>query len=98
MKNNQNYYITVETEDDPTSPPPMLSSKRRFETKDGFYGRLKPLLRREARDKFIENIQKIFDEQEIGVEILPDLTDDDLKEYGFKQGGLRKAVLNALRK
>ncbi|KAI3662496.1 hypothetical protein MP638_003636 [Amoeboaphelidium occidentale] len=100
--NGHVYRITAGTDPDLPCPSQLsrfpASQVPAFESMEEFYSRLKPLLRKEARDKLIENIQEIFNEQEIGVEILPDLTDDDLKEYGLKQGGLRKAVLKALRK
>ena len=43
-------------------------------------------------------IKNTFDEQRIKVNVLSRLTDEDLKEYGIKQGRLRKSILAVLGK
>jgi hypothetical protein len=87
LEHDHDYYITIETEPDPTLP--------KFETMEEFYS----ALQKEGLDDVdITEVEKIFQDQGIGVKMLHLLNDSDLKEYGLTQGGLRMAVLAVLGK
>lgn len=56
-------------------------------------------LRGQGKDaRQIEIIRTVFEKEEFGVGELDQLTDEKLKEYGLKQGGLRVAVLKVIGK
>ena len=71
--------------------------KRESEFKDmnEFY---EALHARGHNEEDIGIIKNTFDEQRIKVNVLSRLTDEDLKEYGIKQGRLRKSILAVLGK
>ena len=58
---------------------------------DEFYAALMSKKKRSNTD--IELVKATFIEQGIQFEDLKDLIETDLKEYGIKQGGLRKSIL-----
>jgi hypothetical protein len=62
---------------------------------DDFYAALKEF---GLDDEQVEFIRTVFNEQKIMSQTLPRLTNESLREYGIKQGGLREAILAVLGK
>ncbi len=66
---------------------------------DEFYNALESKLTNpEKKARQLALIQRIFDEQDIEAVNLPQMTNEDLKDYGIAQGGLRKSILAVLGK
>jgi hypothetical protein len=73
--------------------------KKKVVDLNGFYEKLKERKRTEDEVKVVMNV---FAEQGILFEDLMEtgdlaITDDELKEYGIKQGELRKAILSTIK-
>jgi hypothetical protein len=79
-----------------TSPErDLTTSVSSFSNMDEFYRKLGA---KGCTEDDIGIIRNAFDGERIRVGALPRLTDDKLKEYGLKQGGLREAILAVLGK
>jgi hypothetical protein len=74
----------------------VLTGVKSLATMDEFY----KALERDQRlnENQIKKIRDVLEEQDIVSTVLPRLTDEKLKEYGLKQGGLREAILTVLGK
>ena len=80
----------------PESSIPTSPETKRFASMEEFY---EALQKDEGLDyEDIDIIKGVFDKEKIKVKQLQRLTNEDLKEYGLNQGGLRKAILAVLGK
>jgi hypothetical protein len=95
LKSDHLYYIKTRNDLEPVAPPVSSQSPSPFKSMQEFYDALGA---QGSNDSQIAKIRKIFDEQEIGVNVLARLTDEKLKEDGLTQRGLREAVLAVLGK
>jgi hypothetical protein len=69
------------------------------EDMSAFYAALEEkLINPDKREKQLELVKRIFDEQDIEINTLPRLDDGALKEAGISQLGLRIAILSVLKK
>jgi len=91
------YYVLTANETLPHSSTSVSVSS--FKSMEEFYAALEQKLTNPSKkERQMETIMKIFEEQDIEVGVLDRLTDEKLKEDGLKQGGLREAVLAVLGK
>jgi hypothetical protein len=91
----ETYYVVKTGE---PVPEPIVPRTITFKTMDEFYEALKNTSDDEFKKALVTTAAKVFHEQGIGLKRLPNLTNEDLKQIGLKQGGLRKAILKVLGK
>ena len=65
---------------------------------DDFYTALGNNLGTEKKQRQLDLVRKVFDEQDVEFNTLSRLTDEKLKEVGITQLGLREAILAVLGK
>ncbi|KAI3655550.1 hypothetical protein MP638_006452 [Amoeboaphelidium occidentale] len=91
----ETYYVVKAGE---PVPEPIVPRIITFKTMDEFYEALQNELDDEFKEELVTTAKKVFREQGIGLKQVPTLTNEKLKEYGLKQGGLREAILKVLGK
>ncbi|KAI3655879.1 hypothetical protein MP638_004167 [Amoeboaphelidium occidentale] len=102
-KKNNLYYVKSINDPEPVAPTSPQSSVHAnpaisFQTMDEFYEALQNELDDEFKEELVTTAKKVFREQGIGLKQVPTLTNEELKEFGLKQGGLREAILKVLGK
>jgi hypothetical protein len=98
LENGHHYYITAETDPDPTASPHSsvpVSPEIAFASMEEFYVALRA---KGCDEEDICIITDLFQQQRVRVGVLCRLTDEILKETGLILVGLRQAVLSVLGK